>query len=33
MADANDPIPAPPEPAPDAHLEADFDDHYELEEN
>ena len=28
--DANDTIPAPPEPAPDAHLEADFDDRYEL---
>ena len=29
----DNPIPAPPEPAPDAHLEADFDDRYELEEN
>ena len=25
-----DQIPAPPEPAPDAHLEADFDDRQEL---
>ena len=33
MPDTNDPIQAPPEPAPDAHLEADFDDRYELEEN
>ncbi len=33
MPDANDPTPAPPEPAPDAHLESDFDDRGELEEN
>ena len=33
MPDNTDPIPTPPEPAPDAHLEADFDDRYELEEN
>ena len=30
MPDANDPNQAPPEPAPDAHLEADFDDRYDL---
>ena len=30
MPDANDPIQAPPEPAPDAHLEADFDDRHDL---
>lgn len=28
--DTDDTIPAPPDPAPDAHLEADFDDRYEL---
>ena len=33
MPDANDPIQAPPEPPPDAHLEADFDDRHDLEEN
>jgi hypothetical protein len=25
------PIPAPPEPAPDAHLEATYDDRFDLE--
>jgi hypothetical protein len=28
--DPNDTIPASPEPAPDAHLEADFDDRHDL---
>ena len=28
--DTNDTIPVPPEPAPDAHLEADFDDRHDL---
>ena len=27
------PIPAPPEPAPDAHLEAAYDDRFELGED
>ena len=31
--DDDEPIPTTPETAPDAHLEADFDDRYELEEN
>ena len=30
MPDTNDTIPNPPGPAPDAHLEADFDDRYDL---
>jgi hypothetical protein len=33
MRPENDTIPAPPDPAPDAHLEPDFDDRCELEEN
>jgi hypothetical protein len=33
MRPDNDTILNPPEPAPDAHLEADFDDRCELEEN
>lgn len=31
--DLDTPIPAPTEPAPDAHLEAAFDDRFELEEH
>ena len=33
MRPENDTIPNPPDPAPDAHLEADFDDRHDLEED